>query len=226
MVNEEPAELTEPLASVVNSPPSFIVSVVTALLELFARRIGVVGPGPRPPRGLLSRAALRSGDPDPGECVFRKRNFLRRGTIHMNFQWKTVAVDQYHPHRSLVTCVMPPAEMFLLAEVKLLYRKVSSHLSSPRGAECVQRSQQSRHTSCSSHYLSTRRQIAGEKYGSGRNGQLRASAAPRECRLGKSRFDERGGRARPCVASALAQRLDQLLLLESLLAHARSSTKP
>src|SRR5713101_5107168 len=190
MTNKESAELTEPGVGAFDDPAAFVSpelasvlvtpvlavlpirhdEVDAALLQPFAKRIGVVGPIGDHPLRLLPGATFRSGDADFSERGFRKRNFSRRGTFQPNSQWKTLAVDQYHPLRSLATLSFTDCEAPFFAGAKLPSRKVSSHCSKPSPSSAPSSARHaSSHTSSSSHCLRRRQQVAGDGYLSGRN---------------------------------------------------------
>jgi hypothetical protein len=189
MANKQPAELSEPRVGAFYDPATlvtpefpavFIASLLTvlavrndevdaALLEPFAQRIGVVGTVGDYPFRLLTRTAFGAGYFDFGERGFRKRSFSRRGTFEPNSQRKTATVDQYHPLRALATLGFTDGRAPFLAGAKLPSRNVSSHFSrpSPSSAPSSVRHASS-HTSCSSHCLSRRQQVAGDGYLSGK----------------------------------------------------------
>ena len=70
-------------------------------LQPLAQWVRVVGAVSDHPFRLLPGPAFGPGDADLCERGFRERSFTRRGTFQPNSQWKTLAVDQYHPLRSL-----------------------------------------------------------------------------------------------------------------------------
>jgi hypothetical protein len=190
MANGKPPELTEPCVGSFDDPAPFIPSELSAvfvttelavfaigddeidasLLEPLAQRIGVVGAVGDYAFRLGSRTAFGAGDLDFGERGFRKCNFSRRGTFQPNSHRKTVAVDQYHPLRTLATLGFSDGRAPFFAGAKLPSRNVSSHFSrpSPSSAPSSVRHASS-HTSCSSHCFKRRQQVAGDGYLSGKN---------------------------------------------------------
>ena len=213
MANEESAELTEPGVGAFDDPAALISSefssvlvspvlavfairddqVSTAFFESFAQRIGVVGAVGDYAFGLLPRTAFGSRDFDFGERGFGKRNFSRRGTFEPNSQWKTLAVDQYHPLRSLAALGLTNCRAPFFAGAKLPSRNVSSHFSRPSPSSAPSSVRQaSSHTSCSSHCFNRRQQVAGEGYLSGKN--LHAAPVCNTHRMPsrQARFDAHG----------------------------------
>jgi hypothetical protein len=190
MTNEQAAELAEPGVGSFDDPAAFVASQLAAifiapvpavfsvgddqfdaaLLEPLAQWVRVVGAVGDHPFWLLPRAAFRSGNTDLGERGFGKRSFSRRGTFQPNSQWKTLAVDQYHPLRSLATLSFTDCGAPFFAGAKLPSRNVSSHCSKPSPSRAPSSARHaSSHTSCSSHCFSRRQQVGGEGYLSGRN---------------------------------------------------------
>ena len=225
MTNEQAAELTEPgvgafddptplvaaqLATVFIAPVPAVLSVGddqfdAALLQPLAQRVRVVGAVGDHPLRLLPWAAFRSGDTDLSERGFRKRSFTRRGTFQPNSQWKTLAVDQYHPLRSLATLSFTDCEAPFFAGAKLPSRNVSSHCSKPSPSSAPSSARHaSSHTSCSSHCFSRRQQVGGEGYLSGRNRPPIPSATPRECPPNRPGSRPTDGHGCPSAASAPA----------------------
>ncbi len=213
MTHQESAELAEPGVGSFDDPAAFVASelsavfvapvptvlairhdeVDTALCEPFAQRIGVVGAVGDYAFGLLPRATSGSRDLDFGERGFRKRNFSRRGTFEPNSQWKTLAVDQYHPLRSLAALGLTDCRAPFFAGAKLPSRNVSSHFSRPSPSSAPSSVRQaSSHTSCSSHCFNRRQQVAGEGYLSGKN--LHAAPVCNTHRMPsrQARFDAHG----------------------------------
>jgi len=189
MPDKQSAELTEPRVGSFYDPAAFVSSELSSILilsefvvlavghdqldaalgEPFPQWVGVVGAVGDHPLRLLFRTAFRAGDFDLGERGFRKRNFSRRGTFQPNSQWKTLAVDQYHPLRSLAPLGFSDRRAPFFAGAKLPSRNVSSHCNRPSPSSAPSRAlQASSHTSCSSHCFSLRQQVAGEGYLSGR----------------------------------------------------------
>jgi len=190
MANEESAELTEPCVGAFDDPAAFIspkfspifVSPMLVVLAIWndeidaafgkslAQRVGVVGAVGDQPFRLFSRAAFGAWDFDRGERDLRKRSFSRRGTFQPNSQWKTLAVDQNHPLRSLAALGFTDGGAPFFAGAKLPSQKVSSHFSRPSPSSAPSNARHaSSHTSCSSHCFNRRQQVAGEGYLSGRN---------------------------------------------------------
>ena len=130
--------------------------------EPLAQRVGVVGAVCDHALRLLPRTAFGSGDFDFSERGLRKRSFSRRGTFQPNSQWKTAAVDQYPPLRSLAPLGFPDRRAPFFAGAKLPSRNVSSHCSRPSPSSAPSSARQaSSHTSCSSHCFKRRQQVAG-----------------------------------------------------------------
>jgi hypothetical protein len=190
MANEESAELPEPCVGPFDDPSAFVPSELSSvfistkltvlavrdnefdpsLVQPLAQRIRVVGAVGDHPFRLLPGTAFGSGDFDFGERGFRKRNFSRRGTFQPNSQRKTATVDQYHPLRALAALGFTDCRAPFLAGAKLPSRNVSSHFSKPSPSSAPSSVRQaSSHTSCSSHCLSRRQQVAGDGYLSGKN---------------------------------------------------------
>ena len=164
-----------------------------AFLKPFAQRVGVVGAVGDHPLWLLPRAAVGTRDADLGERGFRKRSFSRRGTFQPNSQWKTLAVDQYHPLRSLATLGFTDCGAPFFAGAKLPSRKVSSHRSRPSPSSAPSSARQaSSHTPCSSHCFSRRQQVAGEGYLSGRNRHAAPVLSTQRMPSRQARFDAHG----------------------------------
>jgi hypothetical protein len=189
MSNQQSSKLTEPGVRAFNDPASFVAPQLATIFvlpqlvvgavghdqldaafgESFAQRVGVVGAVCDYSLRLLPWTAFGSGDFDFCERGFRKRNFSRRGTFQPNSQWKTLAVDQYHPLRSLAPLGLSDRRAPFLAGAKLPSRNVSSHCSRPSPSSAPSNARHaSSHTSCSSHFLKRRQQVAGEGYLSGR----------------------------------------------------------
>ena len=190
MANDESAELTEPGVGTFDDPASFVTPEFSAVLiapelavlavrndevdaalgQPLSQRVRVVGAVSDYAFRLLSRTAFGSGDFDFGERGFRKRNFSRRGTFKPNSQRKTATVDQYHPLRALAALGFTDRSAPFFAGAKLPSRNVSSHFSSPSPSSAPSSVRQaSSHTSCSSHCLNRRQQVAGDGYLSGKN---------------------------------------------------------
>jgi hypothetical protein len=188
MSNEQSAELTEPGVGAFNDPPSFVTTQLptvlvlpqlvvgsvghdqldTALAKPFTQRVGVVGAVSDHTLRLLPRTSFGTGDFDLGERGFRKRNFSRRGTFKPNSQWKTAAVDQNHPLRSLAPLGFSNRRAPFLAGAKLP-SGTSSHCNKPSLSSAPSNARQaSSHTCCSSHCFNRRQQVAGEGYLPGR----------------------------------------------------------
>jgi hypothetical protein len=189
MSDQQPAELTEPCVGAFDDPATLVSAQLAAIFVLpqlvvgpvgrdqldaarrepLAQRVGVVGAVRDHALGFLPRTAFGAGDFDFGERGFRKRNFSRRGTFQPNSQWKTLAVDQYHPLRSLAPLGFADCGAPFFAGAKLPSRNVSSHCSRPSPSSAPSSARQaSSHTSCSSHRFNRRQQVAGEGYLSGR----------------------------------------------------------
>ncbi len=190
MTNEQAAELTEPSVGAFDDPTPLVAAQLAtifiapvpavlsggddqfdaALLQPLAQRVRVVGAVGDHPLRLLPWAAFRSGDTDLSERGFGKRSFTRRGAFQPNSQWKTLAVDQYHPLRSLAALGFTDRSAPFFAGAKLPSRKVSSHFSRPSPSRAPSSARHaSSHTSSSSHCLRRRQQVAGDGYLSGRN---------------------------------------------------------
>src|SRR5271170_1261150 len=173
MTNQQPAKLSKPGVGALDDPAAFVSSEFAAVLvasefavlsvgddqldaaflQPLAQRVGVVGAVGDHPFGLLPGTAFGPGDADFGECGLRKTDFSRRGTFEPNSQWKTLAVDQYHPLRALAPLGFSDRGAPFFAGAKLPSRKASSHFSSPSASS---------HTSCSSHRFSRRQQVVGD----------------------------------------------------------------
>lgn len=190
MAYQQAAELAEPCVGSFDDPAPFVAAqlasifmlsvlavlavghdeVDAALLQPFAQGVRVVGAVGDHAFRLLSRPAFGAGDFDLGERGFRKRSFSRRGTFQPNSQWKTLAVDQYHPLRALAPLGFTDGGAPFFAGAKLPSRKVSSHFSRPSPSSAPSSARQaSSHTSSSSHCFNRRQQVAGDGYLSGRN---------------------------------------------------------
>lgn len=189
MAHQQSAELTEPGIGALDDPAPFVSSEFATILVLsqlivvpvghdqldaalgepLAQRVGVVGAVGDYALGLLPRTAFGPGNFDLGERSFRKRNFSRRGTFQPNSQWKTLAVDQNHPLRSLAPLGFSNRRAPFLAGAKLPSRNVSSHCNRPSPSSAPSSARHaSSQTPCSSHCFSRRQQVAGEGYWSGR----------------------------------------------------------
>jgi len=189
MANQQSSELAEPSVRAFDDPASSVATQLPAILILselvilavghdqldaafgkpLAQWVGVVGAVGDHALRLLFRKAFWPRDFDLGERGFRKRNFSRRGTFQPNSQWKTSAVDQYHPLRSLAPLGLSDRRAPFFAGAKLPSRNVSSHCSSPSPSSAPSNARQaSSHTSCSSHCFKRRQQVAGDGYLSGR----------------------------------------------------------
>lgn len=190
MSNEESAELAEPGVGAFDDPSAFVAPELPAVLvapvlavlavrndqldaaflQPLAQRVGVVGTVGDHPFRLLPGTAFGPGDADFGERGLRKTSFSRRGAFEPNSQWKTAAVDQYHPLRALAPLGFADCGAPFFAGAKLPSRKVSSHFSSPSPSSAPSSARQaSSQTSCSSHRFSRRQQVVGDGYLSGRN---------------------------------------------------------
>jgi len=201
MTNQQSAKLSQPRIGSLHDPATlvaaqfatiFILSSRTILsvrcnqldapfLQAFAQWIRIVSrirdhsfrflPGPT--------FGLRYAD--FGECGFRKRNFMRRGTFQPNSQRNTFTVDQYHPLRPLATLGFADGRPPFFAGAKLPSRKASSHFSRPSRSKAPSNVRQAcSQTPFSSHCCSRRQQVEGEGNSSGKNRQ----AAP-VCRIHK-----------------------------------------
>ncbi len=190
MTDQQPAKLSKPGVGALDDPAAFVSSEFAAVLvapefavlsigdnqldaaflQPFAQRVGVVGAVGDHPFRLLPGTAFGPGDADFGERGLRKTSFSRRGTFEPNSQWKTAAVDQYHPLRALAALGFSDRGAPFFAGAKLPSRKVSSHFSSPSPSSAPSSARHaSSQTSCSSHRFSRRQQVAGDGYLSGRN---------------------------------------------------------
>jgi hypothetical protein len=213
MTDKQSAELTKPCVGTFDDPAPLVSPELTAVLVLFqfvvftvrhdqlyaafckplAQRVGVVGAIRDHPLRLLPRSAFRAGDFDFGERGFRKRNFSRRGTFKPNSQWKTAAVDQNHPLRSLAPLGFSDRRPPFLAGAKLPSRNVSSHCKSPSPSSAPSSARQaSSHTSCSSHCFSLRQQVAGDGYLSGRKRHAEPVRSTHKMPSRQSRFEAHG----------------------------------
>jgi len=208
---DDPAAFVSSQLSAILVSPMLVVLAIwndevdAAFLESFAQRIRVVGAVGDHPFRLLSRAAFGVRDFDCGERGFRKRSFTGRGTFQPNSQRKTPTVDQYrgplraslagveyHPLRSLAPLGFTDCKAPFFAGAKLPSRNVSSHFSRPLPSSAPSNARHaSSHTSCSSHCLSRRQQVAGEGYLSGRNRHAAPSAISRLDAHGRPRLSLR-----------------------------------
>jgi hypothetical protein len=201
MTNQQSAKLTEPSVGPLHNPTTFVTpqlpsilvtpmlvvlsirhdQVDPALAAALAQRIRIVsGIGDHSFR-LLSGTALGAWHFDLGECGFRKRNFMRRGTFQPNSQRKTFTVDQYHPLCALATLGFSDGRAPFLAGAKLPSRKLSSHFSRPSLSNAPNIARQAvSQTPSSSHCLRRRQQVEGDGNSSGR----KRHAAP-VCRIHK-----------------------------------------
>jgi hypothetical protein len=120
MTNEQSSELAEPGVGSFDDPAAFVAVQLAAIfiapvpavssvghdqlhaafLQPLAQWVRVIGAVSDHPFRLLPGPAFGPGDADLCERGFRKRSLTRRGTFQSNSQWKTRAVDQYHPLRS------------------------------------------------------------------------------------------------------------------------------
>jgi len=215
MANQQSAKLAEPSVGSLHNPttlvtpqlPSILIAptlvvlpvghnqVDAALTAALAQRVRIVsGIGDHSFR-LLSRTALGSRHLDLGECGFRKRNLMRRGTFQPNSQRKTFTVDQYHPLCALATLGFTDSSAPFLAGAKLPSRKLSSHFRRPSLSNPANIARQAvSQTPASSHCLRRRQQVEGEGNSSGR----KRHAAP-VCRIHKipSRQARFGAHGRP-----------------------------
>jgi len=171
----DPAPLVAAEFASILVPPFLVVAPVwrnqfnAALPQPLAQRVRVVAAIRNHAVGLLSRATFRTGDADFRECVFRKRNFCRRGTFQPNSQRNTFTVCQYHPLRPLAPLGFADGGAPFLAGAKLPSRKVSSQRSSPSWSSPPSRARQaSSQTPCSCHRCNRRQQVEGEGNSSGR----------------------------------------------------------
>jgi len=190
MTNQQSAELPEPRVGSLHDPSPLIATEFTpiivppflvvapvgrnqfnaALSQPLAQRIRIVAAIRNHAVGLLPRATFRAGDADFRECVFRKRNFCRRGTFQPNSQRNTFTVCQYHPLRSLATLGFTDRRAPFLAGAKLPSRKVSSQRSSPSSSSPPSSARQaSSQTPSSCHWCNRRQQVEGEGNSSGKN---------------------------------------------------------
>jgi hypothetical protein len=213
MAHEESAELSEPRIGAFDDPASFISSEFPAILiasvfvvsavrndevdaslcESFSQRIGVIGSIRDHTLRFLSRPTFGARDLDLGERGFRKQSFSRRGTFEPNSQRKTATVDQYHPLRALAAFGFADGRAPFLAGAKLPSRNVSSHFSRPLPSSVPSRVRQaSSHTSCSSHRLNRRQQVAGEGYWSGKNRHAAPVCKTHRIPSRQARFDAHG----------------------------------
>ena len=213
MTNQQPTELTKPGVGSLDDPSPLIAAELTSVFvppfsvvaavgrdqlnaslpQSLAQGIGVVPAVRDYAFRFLPWAALGPGDADFRECVFRKRNFCRRGTFQPNSQRNTFTVCQYHPLRSLAPLGFTDGGAPFLAGAKLPSRKVSSQRSSPFSSKPPSSARQaSSQMSSSCHCCSRRQQVEGEGNASGRN----RHAAP-VCRIHRmpskqARFAARG----------------------------------
>lgn len=201
MTNQQPAKLAQPSVGSFHNPATFVApqlpsifvasllvvlpvrhdQINTAFSEPLPQRIGIIGPVRNYTLGLLPRPAFGLRDPDLGECGFRKRNFIRRGTFQPNSQRNTFTVDQYHPLCAFAALGFTDGRAPFLAGAKLPSRKLSSQRSSPSASKAPRnRRQASSQIPFSSHCCNRRQQVEGEGKCSGKNRQ----AAP-VCRIHK-----------------------------------------
>ena len=213
MTNEQAAELTEPSVGAFDDPTPLVAAQLAtifiapvpavlsggddqfdaALLQPLAQRVRVVGAVGDHPLRLLPWAAFRSGDTDLSERGFGKRSFTRRGAFQPNSQWKTLAVDQYHPLRSLAALGFTDRSAPFFAGAKLPSRKVSSHFSRPSPSRAPSSARHaSSHTSSSSHCLRRRQQVAGDGYLSGRNRHADPVRSTQRIHSKQARFEAHG----------------------------------
>ena len=199
MTNQQPAELPEPGIGSLHDPSPLIAAEFTAVFvspflvvapvgsnqlnaafpQPLAQRVRIVAPICNYAVGLLPRATFWPGDADFRECVFRKRNFTRRGTFQPNSQRNTFTVCQYHPLRALAPLGFSDGRAPFLAGARLPSRKVSSQRSSPSSSNPPSSARQaSSQTPCSCHACSRRQQVEGEGNSSGK----KRHAAP-VCRI-------------------------------------------
>src|SRR5258708_338937 len=136
MTHQESAELAEPGVGSFDDPAAFVPSELSAVF---------VAPVP-------TVLAIRHDEVDTAFCE----------PFEPNSQWKTLAVDQYHPLRSLAALGLTDCRAPFSAGAKLPSRNVSSHFSRPSPSSAPSSVRQaSSHTSCSSHCFNRRQQVAG-----------------------------------------------------------------
>jgi hypothetical protein len=225
MTNQQSAELSQPGVGALDDPASSVPSefpsvlmlsllvvfavrddeVNATLLESLAQWIGVVRAVGDHTLRFRSRSTFGAWDLDFGERGFRKRNFCRRGTFKPNSQRKTPTVDQYHPLRPLAALGFTDGGAPFFAGAKLPSRNASSHFSNPCASSAPSNARHaSSQTSCSSHCLKRRQQVAGEGYLSGKNLHAAPSGVPTECPPDRPGWTPRDGPACPCDASVRA----------------------
>ena len=218
MAYKQSAELPEPSVGTFDDPSAPVASESSAVFVLsflavlavrddkvdasfaqpLAERVGVVGTVGDHALRLLPRTASRARDFDLGERGLCKRNFSWRGTFQPNSQWKTTAVDQYHPLRCFAAFGLSDGRAPFFAGAKLPSRNVSSHCKrpSPSSAPSSARHAPS-HTCCFSHCFSRRQQVAGDGYLSGRKRHAGPVRSTHKMPSRYSRFDTHG---RPCLS--------------------------
>src|SRR5258708_6659156 len=183
MTNEQSSELAEPSVGSFDDPAVFVAAQLAAIfiaavpavasvrhdqldaafLQPLAQWVRVVGAVSDPPFRLLPGPAFGPGDADLCERGFRKRSFTRRGTFQPNSQWKTLAVDQYHPLRSLAALGFTDRSAPFFAGAKLPSRKLSSHFSRPSSSRAPSNARHaSSQTSSATQCLKRPKQLAGD----------------------------------------------------------------
>jgi hypothetical protein len=188
MSNEESSELTEPCVGAFDDPASFVVPGLAAILVLFQLVVFAVENnqfdaalatpratawsrrrGRQSPATFFVSGDLWAVEVDFGERGFHKRNFCRRGTFQQNPQWKTAAVSQYHPLRSVAPLGLSNCRAPLVAGAKLSSRNISSRYGRPSRSSAPSSGRHtSSHTSCFSHCFNHRQQVVGDGYLPGR----------------------------------------------------------
>jgi hypothetical protein len=213
MTNEQSSELAEPSVGSFDDPAAFVAAQLSAIfiapvpavasvrhdqldasfLQPLAQWVRVVGAVSDHPFRLLPGPAFGPGDADLCERGFRKRSFTRRGTFQPNSQWKTLAVDQYHPLRSLAALGFTDRSAPFFAGAKLPSRKLSSHFSRPSPSRAPSNARHaSSQTSFASHCFRRRQQVAGDGYLSGRNRHAAPVCSTQRIPSRHARFEAQG----------------------------------
>ena len=213
MANKESAELTEPCVGALDDPAALVSSELAAVLvasefavlsvrddpldaaflQPLAQRVGVVGAVGDHPFRLLPGTASGPGDADFGERGLRKTSFSRRGTFEPNSQWKTAAVDQYHPLRALAPLGFANSSAPFFADTKLPSRNVSSQSSSWSWFSAANIALQAwSQTPCSSHCRNLRQQVGPLGYSEGRSRHRAPVRSTHRMPSTHSRFEAQG----------------------------------
>jgi hypothetical protein len=137
-------------------PPTQWIAVVTTIEDQ------PLGAPARPPR------VVRPPDPDRGERGFEQRDLRGTGRVQVCSQRSTLAIDQYHPLRSLAPLGFTDSEPPFFAAAKLPSPKHSSQRTFCRSLSSARKARHSanRVPSCD-HWRSRRQQVTPLPYSCG-----------------------------------------------------------